>query len=89
MIMFFVLSFSFVFAASEIDSSFLVGDEVVVESYIPPFINYVYSFIWVFIVLVIIFILFRMKKSSKVKVSKTKVSKVKRKRIGKIKGKKK
>ncbi|MFH0808575.1 MAG: hypothetical protein V1888_03085 [archaeon] len=82
MFLFFILSFYFVFAGSEIDSSFLIRNTVVPDSYSPPFINYIYNFIWVAIVF--IFILFRMKKSSN-----EKVSKVKKKRKVKIKSKKK
>ena len=84
MFLFFILSFYFVFAGSEIDSSFLIRNTVVPDSYSPPFINYIYNFIWVAIVFIFIFILFRMKKSSN-----EKVSKVKKKRKVKIKSKKK
>jgi hypothetical protein len=72
-----ILCFSLVFASSQIDSYFAVSqDDMAIENYSPPFLHYLYNFIFVVVAVLLVIFLFKIRFFSslfgKKKISKTK-----------------
>jgi len=58
---------SFVFAGSEIGSTFMVSEEVAVVDYHPPFTYYFYNFFCAIGIAIVIFLLLKFVRPSKMK----------------------